>query len=202
MTKLEAVQKVLINCGHLPVGSLDTNGASTASNVERVIDQVEEEIQGEGWHYNTRDGQVLTPDGMTDRIAVPTGTLAIDSTKEDCHSNVTQIGGFLYDHDNLTYEFANPIKVKVVIRFEFACIPPQVQQYIVAEASARFFSDYGGRSMRGDPYKQRVLEQRSIRAKGEARRFNTLASDVNLLQTAEANRLVNNRQPYTIGRVP
>ena len=179
MTKLEAVNEVLAVCGTLPVPALDTNGPSAAGMAERCIDEEERKVQTQGWHYNTRRDVELTPDG-SDKIAVPTGAITIDTYGESYHRDITTKGGYLYDLDENTDEFDDSIKAIVVYRFAFTCIPQPVQDFIVASAAER----YARLRNRADILPD--LKVRTIKARSEARRFDGLSADINLLDTPEA----------------
>ena len=51
-TKLEAINQMLSGIGQAPVVSLDVANPEIAIAVD-VLDQVDREVQGEGWHFNT-----------------------------------------------------------------------------------------------------------------------------------------------------
>lgn len=183
MTKLQAVNEVLAKAGHLPVPALDENinGASLAARVERVLDQEELRIQIEGWHYNRRVSTLTR--NSNNQIECPTGTLAIDTTREDEIYNVTQLGSLLYDLDNNTYVFERDLKCEYILRIEYACIPPPVREYIACSAAARYNEQFGSQSRQ--PYLFREQE----RARTRALQFDERVGDVNILKTDEARRL-------------
>lgn len=189
MTKLDAVNEIMLKVGLRPVSTLDTNGASTHAQVERVLDAEELRIQIEGWHYNTRVAE-LTPSASTSKITVPTGTLEIDSHGPDDHRDVAQIGDVLFDLDENTNEFDGPIECRYVLRIDFTCIPPPVREYIVCSAAARFNEQFGSRD------RQFYLAQEADRAKIRAKRFNNRVADVNVLDTPEMRKVKGNRTRY------
>ena len=199
MTKLEAVNLILRKCGSFDVPALDTGGSSTAARVENVLDAEELKIQMEsGWHYNTRENIALTPDGVTNKISVPTGCLQItanavkysrfQSSGPDGVSaghNITQIGTYVYDLANNTFEFTDSIVLfRVRLRVSFECIPPVIREYIAEAAATRYCEQY-----MDDPRKCRYLREQEMAAQTRARRFNNEAADVNILDTPSARRM-------------
>ncbi len=188
MTKLEAVNEILMKTGGLPVRALDTDGASKAAMAERVLDAEDLRIQMEGWHCNTEIME-LTADSVTNRIDVPTGTLEIDTAEEDEGVNVTQRGGHLYDIENgtLDWDAGKTLKCEVVRRIEYECLPPIMREYIACSAAERFNAQYGSASRKQDLYAE------TMRARTRAQQFNESNSDTNILRTPDALAVKGNR---------
>lgn len=117
----------------------------------------------------------------TNRIAVPTGTLGIDSSKTDFEWNVTQIGAYLYDLDENTDQFDDTVTIEGEFRMEWGCIPLYVQEYILAAATLRYATNFGR-------FKDRIPGFRAelARRKFEALRKDTDHRDLNVLSTAHA----------------
>lgn len=139
MDKLAAVNRMLRASGRNPAPALDTGGASDVGQAERVLDEVELQIQSRGWSYNTIRDAVAQPD-TNGNITVPSGTIVADSDAEDAHVNVNLIGDFLYnlDEGENTPTWTRPIKIRYILRFEFNCIPPPIRFYIADEAAVEF----------------------------------------------------------------
>ncbi len=55
MTKLEAVNDILLSIGEKPVNGL-TSGLPDAALAEAVLDKISRQVQLEGWNSNTRRG--------------------------------------------------------------------------------------------------------------------------------------------------
>jgi len=178
MDKLAAVNRVLQKTGRLPVTVLDTNGSSIAGMAERAIDMEELEIQAHGWHYNTRTDVELTP-AVGGLIALPAGTLHIDSSGASVGRNVAQVGDYLFDLKENVNTFTESVRVTYSVRVAFACIPLPVRLYIAAAAVASFNCQFGA------PSRQGKLEDEMAMARLKARQFNTDTADVNILDTAE-----------------
>ncbi len=180
MDKLAAVNYVLQGAGRGTVPALDTDGNSAAANAERIIDEVELEVQTDGWHYNDRRGVEITPDG-SNFIVVPDGTLTIDSDGRDLGRNVVQNGDRLYDAEDNTFEFTGSLICRYVLRFEWECIPIPVRLYMAAEAACRYNLRHGKLELR-----QRLEFARDgLRVK--AKQFDTNARGTNVLDTVKGH---------------
>lgn len=179
MTKLEAVNQVLRGVGRAGTAALDTDGNSEAAQAERVLDEVDLEVQSRGWYYNTRRDVTLTPAG-DDTIALPTGAITIDAYGTDARRHVTQLGGSLYDLDNHTDEFTGNLQVEYVLRYDFGCIPQPVQHYIACAAAVAYNERYG------HPSRARGLLMAEQRAMGHAKVFDNNSQDTNVLSSQDA----------------
>ena len=193
MTKLQAVNYVLMQAGGLPVAAIDNGGASPASMAERFLDQEEFEIQTQGWHYNTRLDVEIDPDGSA-YVNTPAGVLKIDSYGEDGSIDVAQVGSRLFDRDNNTFEFTSGLKTKYAIRFEWGCIPLPIRQYIAASAAVKFNQQWGKPtltpSLRAELYRLRLL----------AKKFDCDTAGRNLLDTTEARDVRGDRSQSKVMR--
>jgi hypothetical protein len=191
VTKLDAVNIMLRARGMAGAAALDTDGGSDAAQAERVLDSVELEIQSRGWAYNTRTEVTLSPDDA-DHIALPSGTITIDSDGSDAGRNVSQLGGRLYDLDNNTDEFDGDLIVTYILRYDFGCIPQPVQQYIAAKAAMEYANRYPTRVDRTP-----MLASQYREARAEAFRFDDETSDVNVLDAVDAQRVRGRRTRLT-----
>lgn len=178
MNKLEAVNAVLRRVGKHPVTALDTGGISEAGRIEAVIDDVERQVQYEGWGYNRRTNVTLTPDsGNGDKIAVPDGVISIDI--EDGSRKVIQRGDYLFDQDNNTDAFGSSVTVTYTLRMSWCSIPPVIREFIVAEAASQWNAHWG------KPQMQSRLEEQSQIARQRAFRDDQEAEDTNVFSTPE-----------------
>ena len=87
-TILEAVNVILESIGEEPVNSIDGGGAD-ASIANRILGEVNREVQSKGWHWNTERETKLVPDN-DGNIIIPQNTLKVYSA-ERC-VNVTMRG--------------------------------------------------------------------------------------------------------------
>lgn len=182
MTKLDAVNELLASCGKRPVTVLDTGGASWAAEAERVIDRKELEIQSLGWNYNRRNEVTLSPGG-NGKIMVDDTVIEIDSNDTDSDRDVVKMGDHLYDKDNNTDQFTDPVVVTYTERYSFGCIPIQVRRAILDAAIATFNMDWN--SGRG----QILKEQTARNSLARAFTFNNRTGNVNILDTDDQDRV-------------
>lgn len=200
MTKLDAVNELLMRTGGLPVTALDTGGASQASIAERFIDRAEIEVQGEGWHYNTLRGVEITLDA--DGYAhLPDGVIRMDADGEDSGTDTAQVGRRLYDLDPEANGFdlgsaGDTLSTEQIVRYEFGCIPEYVQILIVSTALCRFNASYGDRR------RQRELDADHVLARTRARRQEAEHGDFNILNTEHARAVRGQRTNPDAGDAP
>ncbi len=132
---LEAVNAVLATIGELPVSSIPTSGFSEAVLARDTILEVSREVQSIGLHCNTDYKYKLTPD-ISGFIVLPPGVLKIDASYR--YNDVTQRDGKLYNREDHTFVFTEPIEVDIVWELEFEDLPETVRRYIVIRASRLF----------------------------------------------------------------
>lgn len=189
MDKLEAVNYALMLNGHLRVGALATTGAADASaegTMEYLIDQEDEIGQCRVWLYNEERKFSISPTAITNKIAVPAGTLEIAPDGDDAWRvpNLTQRGGFIYDIENQTYEFDDAITFRIVSRLSWGCIPHPVQHYLAACAAEKFWS----LKNRNRPELLGAIRAEIVRRKVAAEMFNSRVKKADPLdQPADQN---------------
>jgi hypothetical protein len=140
-TKLQAINQMLSGIGQAPVVSLDIANPEIAL-AETVLDSVNREVQGEGWHFNTEVNYPFTAD-VNGEIYVPQNVLQLSDNKI---SNVQKYqtvlrDGKLYDKVNHTFNFTagSTVKCDVVWFFNFEDLPQVFKDYIT-QRSARVFA--------------------------------------------------------------
>jgi hypothetical protein len=139
-TQLQAINQMLTSIGQAPVVSLDIANPEIATAFS-ILNSVNREVQGEGWHFNTEVKYPFTPD-ENGEIIIPDNVLQLSDNK---YENVQQYQtvvreGKLYDKIEHTYIFptANPILCDVVWLFAFEDLPQVFQDYITQRASRVF----------------------------------------------------------------
>jgi hypothetical protein len=139
-TRLQAINQMLSGIGQAPVVSLDVANPELALALE-ILDAVNREIQGEGWHFNTEINYPFMPD-ISGEILIPQNVLSISDNKT---SNVQMYktvlrSGKLYDKVNHTYTFptGSPIKCDVVWLFDFEDLPQVFKDYVTQRAARVF----------------------------------------------------------------
>ena len=139
-TELEAVNIMLAAIGESPVNTLTGTLPVDVKLAQTTLEEVNKEVQTEGWSFNTEINVELTRDG-SNHIALSSNVLIVDPNIHD-HPDVDaiQIGLKLYDRKEHTYEFDDDLKCTVVYIRTFNDIPEPAKRYINIKA-ARIFVD-------------------------------------------------------------
>jgi hypothetical protein len=139
-TELEAVNIMLAAIGESPVNTLTGTLPVDVKLAQTTLEEVNKEVQTEGWSFNTEINVELTRDG-SNHIALSSNVLIVDPNIHD-HPDVDaiQIGLKLYDRKEHTYEFDDDLKCTVVYFRTFNDIPEPAKRYINIKA-ARIFVD-------------------------------------------------------------
>jgi hypothetical protein len=139
-TQLQAINQMLVGIGQAPVVSLDIANPEIATALS-ILDSMNREVQGEGWHFNTEINYPFTP-AANGEITVPSNVLQISDNK---NSNVQAYqtvlrGGKLYDKIAHSFIFptANPLLCDVVWLFDFEDLPQVFQDYVTQKAARTF----------------------------------------------------------------
>ena len=175
-TTLNAINQMLSGIGQAPVVSLDVANPELALALG-ILDSVNREVQGEGWHFNTEINYPFTADTNGD-IFVPLDVLSLSDNKTANSQKYQTVlrNGKLYDKLAHTYEFVpgETINCDVVWLFDFEDLPQPFKDYI-AQRATRVFA---GRALGSE-------EMVSFNAQDEAvLRSNCLAYDTS---TSEVN---------------
>jgi hypothetical protein len=139
-TQLQAINQMLSGIGQAPVVSLDVANPEIAIALN-VLDSVNREVQGEGWHFNTEVAYPFTADN-NGNISVPANILQLSDNKFANNQKYQTVlrDGKLYDKVNHTYEFTSgaTIKCDVVWLFDFVDLPQVFKDYITQRAARVF----------------------------------------------------------------
>ena len=135
-TELEAVNIMLAAIGESPVNTLTGTLPVDVKLAQTTLEEVNKEVQTEGWSFNTEINVELTRDG-SNHIALASNVLIVDP---NIHVDAIQIGLKLYDRKEHTYEFDDELKCTVVYFRTFDEIPEPAKRYINIKA-ARIFVD-------------------------------------------------------------
>lgn len=178
MSKLEAVNEMLLAIGQAPVNTLAVAGIRDVSVAESTLDNVSREVQSEGHGFNTFT-ETLTPTA-NGFLLVASDVLSIDALDArrtviavvDANDSVLK----LYDTDERTNVFADPLEVEVVKLLSFESLPQHARRYIVALAKLRFQASVVGSDMLN-----RLIGQELDMAYASFRRAELLQQDNNIL---------------------
>ena len=149
-TKLEAVNTMLTFIGESPVNSLsDSSGVGDLPVAEKILDEIDREVQSQGWHFNTTVDVVTSPDATSNEIVLSHNVVKAD-VKVGAYSNmdVTMRNNKLFNRSKNTFEFTSDLKLTLVSLLPWDDLPEAARRYISLRA-ARVLQDrqVGSREM-------------------------------------------------------
>ena len=176
-TELEAVNVMLAAIGEAPINSLTGTLPVDARIAQTTLNEINKDVQSEGWHFNTEIDVVLTRDS-SDHVALATNVLRVDTNIYQHPSiDVVQIGLKLYDRQNHKYEFDEDLTCVVVYFRTFNEIPEPARRYVMIKA-ARIFVD----RLVGDEGLRSYTQQDEIRARAILMETDFSNADHNILR--------------------
>jgi len=140
MNTLDAVNQLLSSIGEAPVSELEV-GNPEVDLALATLEQTNQEVQAERWHFNTEYNYSLPNSGG--QVVVPSNVLFIQINKDRLSSNLDlcEREGKLYDRVSHSYNFTtSPVSVDVVWSFPFDSLPRPFQLYIAVKASRTFIA--------------------------------------------------------------
>lgn len=135
-TKLQAVNTLLSNIGQAPTLTLDTTNPQV-SMAERVLDGVSNDVQAEGWIFNSEPGYPFHPDAETYYINVPDSVLRLDAPRGTMLDVVIR-NQRLYDRIVHTDKWRCTQYLDVVWNLSWEDVPEACRQYILIRAANLF----------------------------------------------------------------
>ena len=137
-TELSAVNSILGANGQSPITTLNFTNPEI-SFIYNILNEVNKDVQNEGWHFNTENHIEIKPDDNTKHITLPPNTLRYD-INDGLISKTTDVvtrNGRLYDTVYHTDEFESNVYIDAVTLYPFADIPNVFQRYITYRAAVR-----------------------------------------------------------------
>jgi hypothetical protein len=191
-TELDAVNQILSSVGQAPVTTLDLQNPEVAI-VLTTLREINKQVQAEGWVFNTERHYELTPDSVTKEISYPTNVLQIDTNTSQHFDdyNVVRRGGKLYDKQNHTYQFDEPIYADMVWYFDFTDVPPAIQAYITARA-ARMCAT----KMIGDQEINKLLAEQELQTRAYALEYECNQGDYTMFGFRDGQNYYTSYQPF------
>jgi len=192
-TQLEAINQMLSGIGQAPVVSLDVANPEIAIALD-VLEQVDREVQGEGWHFNTEVAYPFTVD-VNGIITVPSTVLQLSDNKFANTQKYQTVlrKGKLWDKIKHTYIFpANTIiKCDVVWKEDFEDLPQVFQDYITQRATRVF----AGRVL-GSQEMVTFNTQDEALLRANCLAYDTSSSDVNIFGQENGQNLYISFTPF------
>lgn len=176
MIKTDAINLCLRYIGEAPlpsginIGTLDPQHEAVI--IDQIINEVSEKVQGDSWWFN-RENWVFQPDSTTNKINIPSAVISLITTDGD----YVVRGQVLYDRDNSTYYFSNPVSTNVVWNVKFEELPSKAAFYIAylsAQEAQVFFN--------GDSFVNSDLKEKILKAYADLRKEELRQSGYNLVK--------------------
>ena len=141
-TKLEAVNTMLTFIGESPVNSLsDSSGVGDLPIAEQILDEIDREVQTQGWHFNTTVDVTTSPDATSNEIVLSHNVVSAD-VKVGAYTDmdITLRNNKLFNRSKNTFEFTSDLKLTLVSLLPWEDLPEKARRYI-ALRSARVLQD-------------------------------------------------------------
>lgn len=139
-TELEAINEMLMSIGQAPVNSLAVSGIKDVAIARQRLRNSLRTCLSKGYWFNTDEAYVLTPD-LDGNILIPVNALKVDSDDADItERRLDPKGRCLWNRADQTFEFSDPVTVRIVWGFEFEDIPQTARDYVATVAGRRFQS--------------------------------------------------------------
>ena len=182
----KAVNQALRYLGIPPISSFTTS--DTGYTALKVITEIDNLIQAEGWHYNTEKGITLSPDGsgnITPANATTYPVLGFDSDKyEDHKHNIVLRGNLLYNVIKQTNVFTAKVKGDLLLKIDWQELPPVFQRYIIIRTAKELAPILG----KSEFMKNLLLEE--SRARMEAIQYDSENADYSMFDTYDVARVL------------
>lgn len=139
LDELAAVNIMLEVIGESPISSFSDETVDDIATARNILKQTLHEILELGWHVNTDNKFVLTPD-INDEINLPLNVarIDIDPAHQYDYPDVVQRGSRLYNRDDHTYTFTEPLKVTIIWYLGFDEVDPAMKRYTTIRAARKF----------------------------------------------------------------
>ena len=144
-TELSAVNSILAAIGQSPVTRIFNNDKRELSFVNpevsfayHLLQEVNTDVQNEGWCFNREEHYELKPDGDQE-FKIPDNVLRMDVSHGQIWrtTDVVRRDGKLYDKLHHTDKFTRPMCFDMVWKFAYEDLPSVFKRYITLRASGR-----------------------------------------------------------------
>lgn len=146
LTKLEAVNSMLMSIHETPVSSLDAPITEEVALAVKILDRLSEDVQRDGYTFNTETNFTLMRSN-DDTITLPLNVVRIkvDPVGLSPNVDITVRGRKLYDRYNHTYQFTTDVKCSKMIRvLDWPDLPDVFRRYISLRGARIFAAQMTG----------------------------------------------------------
>lgn len=132
---------MLASIGQSPVNTLEVSGIPDVTRARRFLRETLLDVQTHGWSWNRDTSYALQPD-PDGNIVIPASALEVDPSDKTVNYVVrwnSNIGALaLYDPEEQTFTFEEPVEVDITWAFEFNELPQAARTYVAIAASRKF----------------------------------------------------------------
>ena len=191
-TRLEAVNTILGTIGNSPVSSIEGTGIEDVEIAASLIDEVTRRVSLTSYNWNTDENYALSPNA-SGYIEKPAGALSVDPqspqdnfvVRRNPATNILS----LWNKDDQTWVFGDPVDVKITWGFPFEDLPEEARNFIVLSAGRMF-----QKRVVGAQVLDRYTAEDEARAWALLTRAELRSRDFNLFRQNRGMAYVNNRQ--------
>jgi hypothetical protein len=190
-TELAAVNQILGAVGQAPVTTLDQTNPDVSIAYD-TLNEVNREVQAEGWSFNTESEYPFTPDN-SGNIAITDNMLLVDLTDlpENRGLEVVRRDSRLYNKIDHTFTWTKQLKCDVVWLFDFKDLPTPFRDYITSRASVQ-----ASTKMVGDSSVYQMLQQKEAMARANALEYECNQGNYSFFGFPRGSNFYNSYQPY------
>ena len=154
LTTLDVVNDMLGLLGERRVNAIDEPHPMIPNAIAK-LETATAWVQADMWWFNV-EYPTLTPQVGTGELLVPNDTAACDSMTQ--YPRLAVRGNRLYNLDDVTDVFTDPIRVRLHRIVPFDDCPILARAYIAARAKLDFQKDYDGDSMKAQILAQEIKD--------------------------------------------
>ncbi len=149
MDYLSAINTILSVIGEAPIptfSDLESNEITDAALAQRTLDEVNTQVQNEGWGWNTNYSVPIQPDDSLEYVVPGNALQTIFSPNRYANHQYIVRGNRVYDRNKQTYKIADSenaqplVADSMTLKLDWLELPFSAQEYIVIRA-ARIYSD-------------------------------------------------------------
>lgn len=190
-TELAAVNQILGAVGQAPVTTLDQTNPDVAISYD-TLQEVNREVQAEGWVFNTENEYPFTPD-TNGEILIPDNVLMLDLSDlyENRGIDAIRRNGKLYNKTDHTFTWIDEVKCDVVWLFDFNDLPTPFRDLVAARAAVQ-----ASTKMIGDSTVFQMLQQKEAMARANAMEYECNQGDYSFFGFPRSSNYYVSYQPF------
>lgn len=179
-SELDAVNKIIAVDGSSPIQTLEDSYIQ-AQIARQLLTRVSRTLQSKGWWFNEEENVTLVPD-LTGHI-----TLGLNVSKcmvKNVNGTVIQRGQKLYDRQERTYNFTQPVTADLVLALNWTELPEEARIHISDLACIEYNRSYfGAQDIKSE------LENNVVNSLVALKNADTEGRNINLMDNARTHNI-------------